>query len=344
MDAVRTGRVATVASGMCWLAIVGSASAANATPVIDSTRLDGAVAGRQVELRMRATDPVAPVTGLVAGFGRGESGFGLSNCLPPDSAGRPFGPVTAPGTPVTLTAPHVFATAGVRTVAARVTSAGCTGGQPSVLQRLEVPVARRGARPAPIRVLPPVTIPLGQAGPALPGLGELPLSRVDLPLPTPVTMAAACPGSTTRFRQTRAGERAARQALLCLMNAERARRGIRGVRGNSRLVRAARGHSRTMVVRRFFAHVGPGSLDLAARLRRSRYIPRRGSWLVGENIGFGRGRMSRPLAMHQAWMRSTPHRAAMLDRRFREVGFGIVQGRPYGGGGATYTADFGRRG
>ena len=100
-----------------------------------------------------------------------------------------------------------------------------------------------------------------------------------------------------------------------------------------------------MVTRRFFAHIGPGSRSLADRLRLAGYLPRRGgTWLVGENIGFGRGRMSRPVGVHRAWMRSSPHRAAILERRFREVGFGIVAGRPYGRGGATFTADFGRRG
>lgn len=348
MDAGTKGRAATVAGGVCCLAMACGAGGAHATPVIESTRLDGAVAGRQVELRIRAADPAAPVTGLVVGFGRGESGFGLSNCLPPDSAGRPFGPASAPGVASTLAAPHVFATPGTRTVAARVTSAGCTGGQAPVLQRLEVPVARPGTTPDPIRVLAPVTLPLGRPGPALPGLGDLPLSRVDLPVNllgslSTATMAANCPGSTTRFRQTRAGERNARRALLCLLNAERTRRGLRPMRGNGRLLRAARGHSGSMVTRRFFAHVGPGALDLAGRLRRTHYIPRRGgTWLIGENIGFGRGRMSRPLNMHLAWMHSTPHRAAILERRFREVGFGVVRGRPYGGGGATFTADFGR--
>ena len=133
--------------------------------------------------------------------------------------------------------------------------------------------------------------------------------------------------------------------MLCLMNRERAARGLGRVRGNARLSRAATRHSRAMVSLRFFAHVGPGSLQLSDRLRRSRYLPRRGGrWLVGENIGFGRGRMTRPARMHRAWMRSSPHRAAILESRFREVGFGIVSGRPYGRGGATFTANFGRRG
>ncbi len=351
MDAGNTGTAARlmVATLGGLIAVAGTATAVQAAPQIESTRLDSAVAGRQAQLRIRAVDAQAPVTGLVVGFGRGESGFGLSACLPADSAGRLFAPVAAPGRRVTLFAPHEYATPGSRRIGARVTSAGCTGGQPSTVQRLVVKVAPRGQAPRPIQILPPRIIPLGQPIPALPGLGSLPLSRADIPLPAlappaPVRIAAACPGSYQRFRATRAGERAARSALLCLLNRERRRRGLRAVRGNGRLVRAAVGHSRTMVRRRFFAHVGPGSLDLAARLRMARYIPRRGgTWLIGENIGFGRGRMSRPVSMHRAWMRSTPHRAAMLDRRFHEVGIGPTAGSPYGRRGATFTVDFGYR-
>ena len=97
-----------------FAAFAVTGDAASATPQIESTRLDGAVAGRPVELRVRATDPQAPVTGMVVGFGRGESGFGLSSCLPPDSAGVPVGP--AAGSSATLTAPHTYATPGTRDV------------------------------------------------------------------------------------------------------------------------------------------------------------------------------------------------------------------------------------
>ena len=101
------------------------------------------------------------------------------------------------------------------------------------------------------------------------------------------------------------------------------------MRANGRLQRAARAHSRTMVQRRFFAHVGPGTLNPAARLRSTRYLPGRGRWAIGENIGFGTGALTRPIAIHSAWMHSTPHRAAMLSPRFREVGFGVYPGSPY---------------
>jgi len=345
MDAGKTGRALMASAGAAgvFAALAVTGDAASATPQIESTRLDGAVAGRPVELRIRATDPQAPVTGMVVGFGRGESGFGLSSCLPPDAAGVPVGP--AAGSSATLTAPHTYATPGTRNVGARVMSAGCTGGQPSTLIRLRVPVVPAGQKPQPVQPQSTREVPLGTPFPALPGLGQVPVSRIDLPVDLPLAgVTAACPGSHRRFRRTPAGERAARGALLCLLNAERARRGLPRVRGNGRLVRAATGHSRAMVTRRFFAHVGPGALALSDRLRRVRYIPRRGgNWLVGENIGFGRGRYTRPATMHRSWMNSAPHRAAMLERRFREVGFGIVRGRPYGGGGATFTADFGMR-
>jgi uncharacterized protein YkwD len=50
-----------------------------------------------------------------------------------------------------------------------------------------------------------------------------------------------------------------------------------------------------------------------------------------------------PAAMVDAWMHSPGHRLNLLHRSFRDVGIGIVAGTPTGGGGATYTTDFGVR-
>ena len=199
MDAVRTGAKIMGGVACCLAALATCVSEAAAVPHIDSVSLDGAAAGRPVELRIQATDPQAPVTGLVVGFGRGEDGFGLSSCLPGAPAARR----------ATLVAPHVFATPGTRQVTARVTSSGCTGGQPSVLQRLTVPVAPRGRTPQPIVVQPPVILPLGQVAPDLPGLGQLPLGRSEQ-LPPLAVSAAPCRYASRRFRRTAAGERRAR--------------------------------------------------------------------------------------------------------------------------------------
>ena len=189
-----------------------------------------------------------------------------------------------------------------------------------------------------------MTVPLGTPVPALPGLGQAARSagstcRSDLPL---AGVTAACPGSTGASAGHRPASGPPASALLCLLNAERARRGLPRIRGNGRLVRAATGHSRAMVARRFFAHVGPGPLGVADRLRRARYIPRAAAaGSSARTSASAAGATARPATMHRAWMHSSPHRAAMLERRFREVGFGICSGRPYGGGGATFTADFG---
>ena len=42
-------------------------------------------------------------------------------------------------------------------------------------------------------------------------------------------------------------------------------------------------------------------------------------------------------------MNSPPHRANILSSSFRSIGIGIAYGTPVGGGGGTYTTDFGRR-
>jgi uncharacterized protein YkwD len=322
------------------LAVLATAPTVLAAPTLLSTRFNrGAVAGRALELQVRARDAAAPVTGMVAGFGSHESGFGLSSCLPPDSAGRTLEP---PGD-ATLAAPHTYGTAGVRQVAATVSSGGCDPTPATTLQQATVTVVPVGQAPKPLIVIPPVTLP-PLTLPQLPGLGQIPLPG-GITLPGLGARASACPGARSRVIDTVAGRREARDALLCLMNRERRRRGLRPVRMNPSLTRAAQTHSRAMVRDRFFAHVGPGrAATLTSRLRAARYIPRRGAWAVGENIGFGTGVLGSPLAMHRAWMHSTPHRHDILQPRFREAGFGIYRGAPYmRDRGATYTVDFGVR-
>jgi uncharacterized protein YkwD len=328
-------------AGVTVVVALAVVPAAHAAPTVLSTRFDhGVVAGRALELRVRARDASAPVTGMVAGFGSHEEGFGLSSCLPPDSAGRALEPG---GRTETLAAPHTYSSAGARQVATTVTSGGCQSTPATTLQQATVTVVPAGQAPKPLVLIPPVTLP-PLTLPQLPGLGQLPLPGA-ITLPGIGARARICPGASRRFKNTRAGRRRADASLLCLFNHERRRRGLRPVRLNRRLGRAALAHSRAMVRDRFFAHVGPGArVSLFYRLNRTRYIPRRGTWAIGENIGFGTGSMGSPLGMHRAWMHSTPHRHAILQPRFREVGFGVYRGAPYmRKRGATYTADFGTR-
>jgi uncharacterized protein YkwD len=138
--------------------------------------------------------------------------------------------------------------------------------------------------------------------------------------------------------------RAARKSLLCMLNLQRRARGLPRLRSNRRLLKAAERHSHSMVVGRYFSHVGPGGLSMFDRVTQSGYLRNVRNWSIGENIGYGWGSASSPSAMMRSWMASTPHRANILDGKFREVGLGIVAGAPgRSGGGGTYTTEFGRR-
>jgi uncharacterized protein YkwD len=176
--------------------------------------------------------------------------------------------------------------------------------------------------------------------------GAPPLKDVEK-LPPPVgvgTRRAACRGGTASVASSNL--RVVKSAILCLVNAERTSRGLRAVRSNSKLARAASRHSGDMVRRKFFSHDSPSGRGMLDRVRASGFIPRRGSWIVGENLAFGSGTLGQPSAIVRAWMASPGHRANILQGRFREIGIGVARGVPVPGvrGGGTYTTDFGARG
>ena len=127
------------------------------------------------------------------------------------------------------------------------------------------------------------------------------------------------------------------QQVVQLVNAQRARVGCRALVVDARLARAAQAHSADMAKRRYFSHTSLDGRTFVQRIRAQGY---RGTRL-GENIAAG---YRTPSAVMTAWMKSPGHRANILQRRFREVGIGVVRSLPVGGrSGATYAAEFGRR-
>lgn len=153
--------------------------------------------------------------------------------------------------------------------------------------------------------------------------------------------AGACNAANASASQV--SKRALVRATLCVLNVERARHRLRPLRLNSRLSRAARLHSRAMAAKRFFSHTSPGGASFVDRIRSTGYLAGARSWSVGENLAYGSGTSSSARAIGRAWMNSPGHRANILSRSFRQIGIGIASGTPSGGGGATYTTDFGRR-
>ena len=134
------------------------------------------------------------------------------------------------------------------------------------------------------------------------------------------------------------------QSVLCLVNAERTRRGLPRLRENDRLENAADKHSRDMVSRNFFAHDTPAGSSPSDRIKSAGYLRGARGWSVGENIAYGTGRFATPQSIVKSWMNSAGHKRNILHRGFSEIGVGVALGAPgEADRGATYTTTFGTR-
>jgi uncharacterized protein YkwD len=137
-------------------------------------------------------------------------------------------------------------------------------------------------------------------------------------------------------------------AVVCLLNVERRDAGLPSLTASTHLARSADFHSRDMVSRHFFAHVGRGRPSVAARIRAFGYFDGVSSGLYAENIGVAPQGNSSAAVLVEAWMNNPTHRASILDKRLRDVGVGLVLAPRdpvfYSDfRSSVYTTDFGRR-
>jgi uncharacterized protein YkwD len=135
-------------------------------------------------------------------------------------------------------------------------------------------------------------------------------------------------------------------ATYCVLNAERMQYGLPALRWNWRLWWGAQQMAGDMVARHFFSHTAPGGRGLADRIGPTGYLPAGDRWALGENLGWGQGRLSTPVAIVAGWMMSQGHRANILGDDYREIGIAAVPGSPVDGrtGGTVFVAEFGRAG
>jgi uncharacterized protein YkwD len=135
-----------------------------------------------------------------------------------------------------------------------------------------------------------------------------------------------------------------RAAVLCLHNQVRAEQGLPALKENSRLDKAALGHSDDMVSEGYFDHTTPAGYTFVDRILSAHYVKRNDGWTLGENLAWGTGDLSTPDGVMTSWMNSPGHKANILKRAYHEVGIGIHLGVPSDDTvGATYTLDFGVR-
>jgi uncharacterized protein YkwD len=124
-------------------------------------------------------------------------------------------------------------------------------------------------------------------------------------------------------------------SLLGAVNAVRAAHDLRPLSVDGRLVRAARGHSATLLRRDVLTHG-----DFHRRMRRS---GARGP-LYGENLAWGTGARASARKIVRAWLQSPSHRRNLLRPGFRRIGLGTKTGTFAGRRGTTMvTADFAGR-
>ena len=134
-------------------------------------------------------------------------------------------------------------------------------------------------------------------------------------------------------------------AVVCLVNAERAKHGLKAVTLSRILSRASIGQSADMVRLKYFAHVSPSGLTLRMRAARAGYRKLSCPPSLGEVLAFGSGADATATAFVASLMADPAHRSVILDRRYRDAGIGIALGAPMDGmgDGATLALSFGRR-
>jgi uncharacterized protein YkwD len=148
-------------------------------------------------------------------------------------------------------------------------------------------------------------------------------------------VASSCAGATTA-----AGDTHSRlEAMYCGINLVRRSYGLTAVRGNRPLNRST--VLKANAVRRCgFSHT-PCGMSFSWTFRRAGYLPARA---YGENLAWGQGELGSPLHTLGAWLRSPPHRANLLARRWRDLGIAFTRGRMFGRDGVTlWVMQFGLR-
>lgn len=126
-------------------------------------------------------------------------------------------------------------------------------------------------------------------------------------------------------------EQADADAVLALVNEERAKASLPPVLPDTQASRAAYDHAVDMDVRQYFNHISPAPNSTGPGERLSAAGASYSTW--GENIAMGQ---PTPAAVMAAWMNSPGHRTNILTPGFTHLGVGVR----YGTGMVLWVQDF----
>ena len=135
--------------------------------------------------------------------------------------------------------------------------------------------------------------------------------------------------------------------LLNKLNSIRVGHGLRPLRLNGELAEAANAHSVEMGSDGYFQHDSFDGTPFWKRIGRFYSASGHGYWSVGENLLWSSANLD-PNTAFAEWMSSPPHRANILEPRWREVGVAVAR---FAAAGGVYdgrsvmiiTTDFGVR-
>ncbi|HEX4733615.1 MAG TPA: CAP domain-containing protein [Thermoleophilaceae bacterium] len=134
-------------------------------------------------------------------------------------------------------------------------------------------------------------------------------------------------------------------AILCLVNGERADNGLPALNHSTQLDQSSQGMCQLMVTEHFFSHETPDGKTVVDRIEPTGYIPKSGDWVVGENLAWGNGGLSTPQAIVNGWMNSAGHKANILAPDYKDIGLAACMGAPLTTvtGGTVYVNNFGAK-
>ena len=141
----------------------------------------------------------------------------------------------------------------------------------------------------------------------------LALTASSLPVTARVVPSAQAPGSNPpQF------DSAAEAQLVSLINQERAKQDIAPLTVDDRLTQAAQKHTELMAQHSTISHQFPGEPALEMRIA-NEGLPFDS---VSENVGLNNRSVAE---VHEGFMNSPPHRAALLDPTYNVVGVGVLR-------------------
>lgn len=151
-----------------------------------------------------------------------------------------------------------------------------------------------------------------------------------------IAPAKVCPNVSGFSHEARA-----RKSIICLTNFARKRRGLKPYRKNSKLNFSSKRKGGDILRCNSFSHQACGR-DFGYWIDRSGYS--KSCSAIGENIAWGIGKLGSSREIFNAWMRSSGHRRAILNRAYRNFGIGLRTGHLSGVSGAhVWVQHFGNR-